>query len=151
MFELIALSALMTLLCVCLHSGGLLLLFFWLERSMPNLFERMGFLRNSILLLQVFAVILTLHLVEIGLWAVLYSRQSFFGDFETALYYSFSAYTTVGYGDLVLPAGWRLVGSLETCVGFLLFGWSTAYFWAVSSRILTERHQQHTAAVQGRK
>ena len=37
-------------------------------------------------------------------------------------------YTTVGYGDVVLPHAWTSVGVLEAMTGVLLFGWSTAMF-----------------------
>ena len=34
-------------------------------------------------------------------------------DLQSALYFSAVTYTTTGYGDLVLPKEWRLVGAIE--------------------------------------
>jgi hypothetical protein len=40
-------------------------------------------------------------------------------------------YTTTGYGDLVLPVEWRLVGGIEALTGILMCGLSTGFFFAV--------------------
>jgi len=44
-------------------------------------------------------------------------------------------YTTTGYGDLVLPRDWRLVGGIEALTGILMCSWSTGFFVAVVSRL----------------
>lgn len=48
-------------------------------------------------------------------------------DFESALYFSATSFTTLGYGDVVLDPKWRLFGAIERANGLLLFGWSTAF------------------------
>lgn len=74
------------------------------------------------------------HTVEIWLWAFVYVSLGTFDGLEDALYFSTSTFATVGYGDLVLPPSWRLLGALEGLNGFLLIGWSTAYLVAASTR-----------------
>ena len=54
-------------------------------------------------------------------------------------------YTTVGYGDLVLPQEWRLIGSVEGLTGILMCGLSSGLFFAVVSRVFAVR----SAARQG--
>ena len=54
---------------------------------------------------------------------------------EAALYFSAVTYTTTGYGDLVLPQAWRLVGAIEALTGILMCGLSTGFFFAVVSRM----------------
>lgn len=56
-------------------------------------------------------------------------------DLHSALYFSAVTYTTTGYGDLVLPTEWRLVGGGEALTGILMCGWSAAVFFAVVSRM----------------
>ena len=56
-------------------------------------------------------------------------------DLASALYFSAVTYTTTGYGDVVLPEGWRLVGGVEALTGILMCGWSTGFFFAVVSRM----------------
>jgi len=58
---------------------------------------------------------------------------------QPALYFSAVTYTTTGYGDLLLPKGWQLVGAIEALTGILMCGWSTGFFFAVVSRIHRDR------------
>jgi hypothetical protein len=78
------------------------------------------------------------HLLEICVWAFFYAWQDAMPDTQSALYFSAVTYTTTGYGDLVLPAEWRLVGGVEALTGILMCGWSTAFFFAVLSQVLSE-------------
>lgn len=135
----LAIGLILTVPCMTIHVVGILVMFNWLGRKLPSLLERLVLIKNMLALCQVFLVMLGLHIVEIFIWAAYYSWQDCFEDFQMSLYYSFSAYTTVGYGDALLPPTSRLVGSIETCVGVLLFGYSTAFFWNVVNRFLSER------------
>ena len=76
------------------------------------------------------------HLVEISIWAVFYTSQGAMPDAQSALYFSAVTYTTTGYGDLVLPAEWRLLGGVEALTGILMCGSSTAFFFAVLSTMM---------------
>ena len=86
-----------------------------------------------------------LHLIEICAWALLYGWRGAMPDFQTAFYFSAVTYTTTGYGDLVLPADWRLVGAVEALTGILMCGWSTAFFFAVVSRLHEAQAKQTRA------
>jgi len=74
------------------------------------------------------------HAVEIWLWALVYIAIGSLPDIESALYFSTTTFSTIGYGDIVLSSDWRLLGSLEGISGLLLIGWSTAYLVAASTR-----------------
>ena len=52
-------------------------------------------------------------------------------------------YTTTGYGDLVLPSEWRLVGGVEALTGILMCGWSAAFFFAVVSRMTSRNSNRN--------
>ena len=56
------------------------------------------------------------------LWAGLYIFLQAFSDVETALYFSIVSFTTVGFGDVVPSAEWRLLGSIESANGFCSAG-----------------------------
>ena len=75
-----------------------------------------------------------LHSIEILVYAVAYYWIAAVPDFESALYYSTSAFSTVGYGDVTLKSEWRMMGAVESVNGFLLIGWSTAYLAGISGR-----------------
>lgn len=82
-----------------------------------------------------------LHSVEIWIWAGVFQGLGAFSDFEHALYFSTSTYVTIGYGDIVLPQGMRILGAIEGASGIILIGWSTAFFFSIVDRMkLLERH-----------
>lgn len=87
------------------------------------------------------AILLALmsHLVEIGLWAILFLLCHEFPDVGTAYYHSAVNFTTLGYGDLVLSSGWRLLGPLEAADGMLMFGVSAAMIFALIQRLAETR------------
>jgi hypothetical protein len=85
-------------------------------------------------LVQLFAVLLLLHLMQVSLWALLYWWRIGW-DFNTALYFSTVTYATIGYGDVVPPTQWRLVAVTEGLTGVLMLGWSSALVFAVVVRL----------------
>jgi len=82
--------------------------------------------------------IVFLHVIEISIWGVLYDWVDAIPGLQSALYFSAVTYTTTGYGDLVLPPDWRMVGAIEALTGILMCGWSTGFFFAIVSRMLEE-------------
>jgi hypothetical protein len=118
---------------IAIHaSGGIYLLRKFSTASHPR--RHISVPRALWALTQFFLIILTLHVLETALWAEFYIWRGCFPDRETAYYFSLMTYTTVGYGDVVLPRAWRLLGVLEAMTGVLLFGWSTAMLLALTSR-----------------
>jgi hypothetical protein len=93
--------------------------------------ERRGRLGMELLLAQLVGLLLLLHLAEAVVWALFFVLVGGLPDLESAAYFSLTSYTTVGYGDMVLPARWRLLGPLEAAVGVLMLGWSTGILVAV--------------------
>ncbi len=85
------------------------------------------------MLIRVAGWVLVLHLLEISLWAFVYDWVQSLPDLDTAFYFSAVTYTTTGYGDIVLPDAWRMVGAVEALTGILMCGWSTAFFFTVVS------------------
>lgn len=77
-----------------------------------------------------------LHGLEIWLYAFTYRYMGPVESLERAVYYSTSAYTTLGEAGGTLPKGWRVVGALEAINGSLLIGWSIALMFSVLSRLL---------------
>lgn len=88
------------------------------------------------LLLRVALVIVLTHLVEIAIWALAYELLGALPDFNQAFYFSGITYTTVGYGDVVLPFAWKEMAAFEGLTGILMAGWSTAFLFAVLNMML---------------
>lgn len=60
------------------------------------------------------------------IWALAYDALHVFPSLEESVYFSLVAYTTLGLGDLVPVADWRLLAGMEAANGFLNFGLLTA-------------------------
>jgi hypothetical protein len=83
--------------------------------------------------------LILIHLIEVAIWALFFVWAECLSDAESAFYFSGVTYATVGYGDVVLPQPWRMLGPLEGLTGILMCGLSTGFFFAVFSRILGAR------------
>jgi voltage-gated potassium channel Kch len=83
-------------------------------------------MKTAGLLIMTYSAILLLHVADTVIWAVFYYIRELFPTFETSLYFSLTSYTTIGFGDVVLPERWRLLGAIEGISGVLLCGLSTA-------------------------
>ena len=136
MFTLLLVAFTLMAACVVLHAVGLTFAMRWLERSIAGLGSSYG--RQLRLLIVVAGWTVIVHLVEITVWAVYFAASGAMPDLDTALYFSAVTYTTTGYGDLVLPERWRLVGGVEALTGILMCGWSTGFFFAIFSQILLQ-------------
>ena len=105
----------------------------------PRRLTRPAFLPNFVLF-QVTALILALaHLVDIALWALLYCLCGEFAEFEVAFYHSAVNFSSLGYGDIVMSARWRLLGPLEAMNGIVVFALSTALMFALLMRLIEQR------------
>lgn len=76
------------------------------------------------------------HGVEIWLYALVYWRLDMLPTLEQSLYFSTSAYSTLGETGAILPLEWRIVGVLEGINGMLLIGWSTAFLFQILEHLM---------------
>ena len=116
-------------ICVVIHAAAVTSLLRWARAHVAN--QTAPYWSRVRLFIRIATWIVFLHLVEITVWAVYYWSSGAMPDLSTALYFSAVTYTTTGYGDLVLPAAWRLVGAVEALTGILMCGWSTGFFFAI--------------------
>ena len=87
------------------------------------------------LLLAATIGIIGIHTIEIWLYAALYLGVGAFSHFEEALYFSTVTYASIGYGDLLMPHDWRILGAIEGAVGIIMLGWSTAYLVSLLTQL----------------
>ena len=144
----ISVAALIVSICLLLHVAVLLLMAESLLRRREYLERKGKRVAVGILMILLFSAIMLLHTIETGLWAVFYYSRGLFKDFETCLYFSLTSYTTIGYGDVLLPQRWRLLGALEGISGVLLCGVSTAFIFAVMRAIFQIRIQKQTRSAE---
>lgn len=84
-------------------------------------------------------VLMTGTILQIAAWALVFHWVAPFADFETALYFSGVTFTSLGYGDVVLPPGLRLLAPIEAATGLLMFGITTAVMVAILQFVLKRR------------
>ena len=126
---------------VIVHLVGLAILLAVLRRYRRAERRILIVLLNGAAILVAAFGLFALHSVEIWIWAGVFQWLGAFADFEHALYFSTSTYVTIGYGDIVLPPGLRILGAIEGASGIILIGWSTAFFFSIVDRMkLLERH-----------
>jgi len=119
---------------VLIHTLGLMGLTEWMRRIVHWFrLHRHSFGRIVALVTTVLGIF-AIHTVEIWLWAIAYVFFGALQDFQTALYFSTVAFSTVGFSDVQPAHHWRQVAALESIDGFILIGWSIAYLVAASTR-----------------
>jgi hypothetical protein len=123
---------------VILHALGTIGWVHHLARHYPE-GKGLGRMGGAIrVLLTTVVVAITLHALQITIWAIAYVALLPIGELQTmeeAIYFSFVTFTTLGYGDITLSEGWRLLSGIEALSGILLIGWTTALLFAVVQRI----------------
>lgn len=144
MFRLLLVALGLTTATVVLHGLGTLAAVAHLGRVWRRHAPVRHRLMAEVQLARAVGVLLLLHFAEAGAWAGAYRLLDLLPDLETACYFSITSYTTVGYGDVVLPVQWRLLGPIEAAVGILMFGWSTAILVAAIQRVYGDRLRWHT-------
>ena len=133
----------LVVITVVIHAVG----FSALLRAMirAHTLTALGFHRITPQLIALTCWLILIHFVEISVWGLFYFWQGCLPDAETALYFSGATYTTVGYGDLVLPKQWRMLAPIEALTGILLCGLSTGLFFAVTYRWISNWVRTKTA------
>jgi len=72
-----------------------------------------------------------LHAIEVSFWAAAYTFLGALPNGQTAMLYSMNAMTSYGHVNLYLAPRWQMMGSLEALNGWILFGLTTAFLFAI--------------------
>jgi Ion channel len=150
MAENLLMASFMVVATVIIHFTGLLLLLRLLSAGGHLLRPHESTWGQGALLILVVLGLFAIHTLEIWAYAVCFLWLQALDSFEHALYFSTVTFTTVGYGDIVLDPGWRLLGAIEAANGFILFGWSTAFLISLTRSLRTLEHDWLERARPGR-
>ena|SRR5215813_2111388 len=128
-------AAILVTMTLWLQCAGMAVLIRWARASIARGLGGLGPWRGAVLMVRFATVLIVLHVLQILLWAGFYRWQCL-PSWEACFYYSASSYSTVGYGDVVLPQGWHAVGPVESITGVLMCGLSVSLLFAVAARMV---------------
>lgn len=131
----LAIATGMVVVTVILHGAGLLALGWLLEQRRA---DRAGPLsvEGAMVASGLALGLMTLHGVEIWLYAFLYHALDAIQTIRDAVYFSTITYASIGFSDTKIAPEWQLLGAIEGVNGALLLGWSVAFFVTVMTRFL---------------
>ncbi|MFC7294772.1 potassium channel family protein [Marinobacter aromaticivorans] len=136
MLSATAITSLVVVLVVLLHHGVLV--------QLSRLLAKMHSAHHTRLVTAVFGVLLA-HTAEVWIFAAAYffmhhadAWGSLTGNFNGSLldcvYFSFSTFTTVGYGDIAPLGELRFLTGVEGLTGLVLISWSASFLFMKMQR-----------------
>lgn len=115
---------------------------YWLQKfiAAQKRLTREQFKKRTVrILIATSSFLITLHLIQASIWALLYLLLpgiTEFQSFEKAIYFSLVTFTTLGYGEITIDSVNRILAGFEAINGIILIGWSTAFMFFVYQEIL---------------
>jgi hypothetical protein len=108
-----------------IHGFGMYLVMHRFEINWPNYYNEKSEIRRQFYFGHLVILMLLTHIFEILVLAAVLLGINAFPDIRSAFYFTGETYTTVGFGDILLPAGWRQLALFIAMSGLFSFGWST--------------------------
>jgi voltage-gated potassium channel len=137
--RLVGAAILLVTLTVCCQCAGMAILIQWIRHHIARGMDKMSTLHSIRFMIWCTTVLINLHMLQILLWTGFY-RWFCFPSWESSFYFSTTSYSTVGYGDVVPPQMWRILGPVESVSGVLMCGLSVSLLFAIVTR-LVGRHE----------
>ena len=128
-------AAVLSALTLAIECAGMAVLIRWLRAYFARGIKIQSLWHTGVLMIRFTSMTILLHLLQILLWAAFY-RVRCFRSWESCFYFSATSYSTVGYGDIVLPPVWRLLGPVEAIMGVLMCGISVSALFAIAARLI---------------
>ena len=107
------------------------------ERSLLD--EKKFKKQGTRLMISTAIFLISIHLVQAAIWALVYMLLPGITEFETfekSIYFSLVTFTTLGYGEITIASGNRILAGLEAINGITLIGWSTAVMFAIFQQLI---------------
>lgn len=95
--------------------------------------------KMTLALVMAVLIILVVFSFSVWIWAIAFLWLDLFPTMEGALYFSIVAFTTLGFGDVLLPDEWRILGGITAANGLLNMGLYSAMLVEILRRIRSEQ------------
>ena len=132
----------MMMLCLLVQTAAA----FWSVRHYVRRTERLGagggFFASTRPLLSAMVIMMFGSFVQIIVWGVLFVVLNEFDDYHTAIYHSAVNYASLGYGDIVMSKGWKMLGALEAVSGVLMLGMTSAALMVILSQMIKVQRRE---------
>lgn len=134
-------GSLLTMITIAIHAVGTTAWVRLLRRIRSSRGQPVVMSKMVAILCGTGVYLLLLHLLEVTCWAFAYLSTPGIENLtsiEEAIYFSMVTFSSLGYGDIVIAAPYRLLSGIEAMTGLLIFGWSAALFFAILGRMMSE-------------
>jgi len=113
------------MICIVLvHAAGVRAVTTHVLRRTQAIMRHPSRWQADLLMSSIVFMLLSLHVVEMFLWAAALVYSGLVPDWRSAGFFAGNTYTTVGYGSFILPNGWRMLAPIIAMSGLFTFGWS---------------------------
>lgn len=130
------------LLNVIIHVFGLACIYDGFTTLLREIGHRRKFMfRFAVTMNTAVFLIVVLHGIEAVTWALAYVWLGAILDVKSAMLYSLGTMTGFGAGDISLPQNWQMMGVLQSLAGVLLFGFTTAFMFAMFQAVWPSQQQ----------
>ncbi|MCB1647048.1 MAG: two pore domain potassium channel family protein [Pseudomonadales bacterium] len=140
MLNITLINGLLIALSVVIHYEALR----WLSRLIP----RLNIAHRMRLVVGVYGA-LTAHVLEVWLFGLGYYimhlepslgalQGNYSGSLLDSVYFSFTSYTSLGYGDIEPVGPLRFTAGLESLTGLVLIGWTASFLYVEMTRFWDE-------------
>jgi len=143
MFVQIAIGTVLILISTLVAGGTFLVLEHLLVQRRRWFRKPPHWLRVLALLAATVVAILGIATVAVWIWALTFLALGIFATLESAVYFSLVAFTTLGFGDVLLPLDWRLLAGMQALNGLLMIGLLGALLVDVMRRVRTIQFDGH--------
>lgn len=134
--EQILLGSFVLGLCILIHVIILIWSVSLIKILGPRLARYSTKVRFAVLLIKALWFVIISHSVQVWIWAVSFVFMSAIPTLADAVYFALATYTTLGYGDIILSAEFRVYAALASVAGLLSFGLSTAFLVGLFKRLM---------------
>jgi voltage-gated potassium channel len=133
-------ASILAALTLAIECAGMAVLIHWMRAYFARGIKSQSLWHTGVLMIRFASMTVLLHLLQILPWAAFY-RVRCLRSWESSFYFSATSYSTVGYGDVVLPPVWRLLGPVEAIMGVLMCGISVSVLFAIATRLIGNEAQ----------
>ncbi|MEF3048342.1 ion channel [Pseudotabrizicola sp. L79] len=129
------------LLSIVIAASSALVLEWLFQAANPWLMREPHRPKLVLLLIGVSVWVLGVITAGVWLWAFVFLAVGALPTLEEAVYFSLVSYTTLGFGDVLLPREWRILSGMAGANGFLNFGLLTALMVEALRHVRVGQHE----------